>query len=96
MYDALPESIDHLFFQCPYSAAIPVKVLLIIAELARSMKCEKRTGDRATQNQFINLSYMATEEREDFRVNCITPAAVHREIMFKVTCKATDSKRLFI
>ncbi|KNA12666.1 hypothetical protein SOVF_123880, partial [Spinacia oleracea] len=99
------ETIDHLFFKCPVSAAVWHKVLLGIGvdkgssgftnELEVVTKRSRKTGDisKLYVMCFIEAVYQLWLNRNAivFEQSGKTIESLAKEILFRVSCRCTDS-----
>ncbi|XP_021837639.2 uncharacterized protein [Spinacia oleracea] len=102
-----PESVQHLFFECSYSADIWQKVLVALQfsrtpstfdlELRWMISVAKRTSARCKLLMmfFAECIYSIWLQRNAkvFTQTCLSPADVLKEIKFRVACKATDDQK---
>ncbi|KAK1394853.1 hypothetical protein POM88_013909 [Heracleum sosnowskyi] len=104
---AAPESVEHLFFVCAYAKGIWSKVLDIIqfrrpvagfkSKLEWAVKCERK--HQLYLMLFAESVYHIWIERNSkiFKEKVRTPAAVFRDILFKVAVRANaDQQRMLM
>ncbi|XP_056685474.1 uncharacterized protein [Spinacia oleracea] len=101
------ESVQHLFFECGYSAVIWSHVLRSLQftrtvgkfdyEMTWMMKAAKRIGDRFKLliNYFAECIYGIWLQRNAkvFTGSCRSPHEMLKDIKFRVACRATDRQQ---
>ncbi|XP_056697358.1 uncharacterized protein [Spinacia oleracea] len=103
----MPESTQHLFFECSYSAAIWSSVLACLQfhrpvsqldnEVVLMTRAAKRTGDRfkLLLMFFAECLYGIWLQRNAkvYTHSCRSPLDLLRDIKYRVACRATDQQR---